>query len=65
MNPSVVVMDGDAVSGADAASMVSTVTDMAGTMLNTITANPILSIPVGCAIAGMVVGLVWRMFRRH
>ena len=48
-----------------AASLVSNVTNMAGTMLTTITSNPILSIPVGISIAGMVVGLVWRMFRKH
>ncbi len=65
MNPQVVVMAGDAVSVADPASMVSTVTSMASTMLTTITGNSILSIPVGIAIAGMVVGLVWRLFRRH
>lgn len=65
MNPQVVVMAGDAVVAADPASMVSTVTSMASTMLTTITGNSILSIPVGIAIAGMVVGLVWRLFRRH
>lgn len=65
MNPQVVVMAGDAVGAADPASMVSTVTNMASTMLTTITGNPILSIPVGIALAGMVVGLVWRLFRRH
>lgn len=65
MNPQVVVMAGDAVGAADPASMVSTVTSMASTMLTTITGDPILSIPVGIALAGMVVGLVWRLFRRH
>lgn len=65
MNPQVVVMAGDAVGAADPASMVSTVTSMASTMLTTITGNSILSIPVGIALAGMVVGLVWRLFRRH
>ena len=65
MNPQVVVMAGDAVGAADPASMVSTVTSMASTMLTTITGNSILSIPVGIAPAGMVVGLVWRLFRRH
>lgn len=65
MNPQVVVMAGDAVVAADSASMVSTVTSMASTMLTTITGNSILSIPVGISIAGMVVGLVWRLFRRH
>ena len=65
MNPQVVVMAGDAVGAADPASMVSTVTSMASTMLSTITGDAILSIPVGIALAGMVVGLVWRLFRRH
>jgi len=65
MNPQVVVMAGDAVVAADPASMVSTVTSMASTMLTTITGDSILSIPVGIALAGMVVGLVWRLFRRH
>lgn len=65
MNPQVVVMAGDAVGAADPASMVSTVTSMASTMLSTITGDSILSIPVGIALAGMVVGLVWRLFRRH
>ena len=65
MNPHVVVMAGDAVGAADPASMVSTVTSMASTMLSTITGDSILSIPVGIALAGMVVGLVWRLFRRH
>lgn len=65
MNPQVVVMAGDAVGAADPASMVSTVTSMASTMLTTITGDSILSIPVGIALAGMVVGLVWRLFRRH
>lgn len=65
MNPQVVVMAGDAVVAADPASMVSTVTSMASTMLTTITGNSILSIPVGISIAGMVVGLVWKLFRRH
>lgn len=65
MNPQVVVMAGDAVGAADPASMVSTVTSMASTMLSTITGDAILGIPVGIALAGMVVGLVWRLFRRH
>lgn len=65
MNPHVVVMAGDALGAADPASMVSSVTSMASTMLTTITGDPVLSIPVGVALAGMVVGLVWRMFRRH
>ena len=65
MNPQVVVMAGEAVGAADPASMVSTVTSMASTMLTTITGDPVLSVPVGIALAGMVVGLVWRMFRKY
>lgn len=57
-------MDG-ASTAVTAASLVTNVTSMAGTMLTTITSNPILSIPVGISISGMVVGLVWRMFRKH
>lgn len=57
-------MDG-ASTAVTVASLVTNVTSMAGTMLTTITSNPILSIPVGVSIAGMVVGLVWRMFRKH
>ena len=55
----------EAVGAADAATMVTTVTSMASTMLATITGDSILSIPIGIGIAGMVVGLVWKMFRRH
>lgn len=60
-----VVAGAEAAGAADAATMVSSVTSMASTMLTTITGDPILSIPVGIALAGMVVGLVWRLFRRH
>lgn len=48
-----------------ASTLVTTVTSMAGTMLETIAGNAILSIPIGISVAGMVVGLVWRMFRKH
>ena len=45
--------------GADAASLVTNVTSMAGTMLST------MAIFVGVPIAGVVVGLVGRLMRRH
>ncbi len=48
----------EASAGADAASLVTTVTGMAGTMLSTMASNPILGIFVGVPIAGVVVGLV-------
>lgn len=51
--------------GADAASLVTTVTGMAGTMLSTMASNPILGIFVGVPIAGVVVSLVGRLMRRH
>lgn len=60
-----VVAGAETAGAADAATMVTTVTSMASTMLTTITGDPILSIPVGIGLAGMVVGLVWRLFRRH
>ena len=50
----------EASAGADAASLVTTVTGMAGTMLSTMASNPILGIFVGVPIAGVVVGLVGR-----
>ena len=49
----------EASAGADAASLVTTVTGMAGTMLSTMASNPILG------IAGVVIGLVGRLMRRH
>lgn len=55
----------EAAGAVDVASMVTTVTSMASTMLTTITGDPVLSVPVGIALSGMVVGLVWRMFRKH
>lgn len=60
-----VLAGAEAAGAADAATMVTTVTSMASTMLTTITGDPVLSIPVGIALAGMVVGLVWHLFRRH
>ena len=57
----------EASAGADAASLVTTVTvtGMAGTMLSTMASNPILGIFVGVPIAGVVIGLVGRLMRRH
>lgn len=46
-------------------SLVTNVTSMAGTMLSTMASNPILGIFVGVPIAGVVVGLVGRLMRRH
>lgn len=51
--------------GADAATLVSTVTDMAGTMLTTIAGNPLLGVFIGIPIAGAVIGLVGKLMRRH
>lgn len=61
----VVVMAGDAVGTATAASLVTTVTDMAGTMLTTIADNPMLGVFIGVPIAGAVIGLVGKLMRRH
>ena len=60
-----VLAGAEAAGAVDAATMVTTVTSMASTMLTTITGDPGLSVPVGIALAGMVVGLVWRLFRKH
>lgn len=51
--------------GADAATLVTTVTDMAGTMLTTIAGNPLLGVFIGIPIAGAVIGLVGKLMRRH
>ena len=61
----VVAMAGDAVGTATAASLVTTVTDMAGTMLTTIANNPMLGVFIGVSIAGAVIGLVGKLMRRH
>lgn len=50
--------------GADAASLVTTVTDMAG-MLTTMAANPILGIFIGVPIVGAIVGVVGILMRRR
>lgn len=60
-----VLAGAEAAGAVDSATMVTTVTSMASTMLTTITGDPVLSVPVGIALAGMVVGLVWRLFRKH
>ena len=51
--------------GADAATLVSTVTDMAGPMLTTMAANPILGIFIGVPIVGAIVGVVGILMRRR
>lgn len=61
----VVAMAGDAVGTATAASLVTTVTDMAGTMLTTIADNPMLGVFIGVSIAGAIIGLVGKLMRRH
>lgn len=61
----VVAMAGDAVGTATAVSLVTTVTDMAGTMLTTIADNPMLGVFIGVPIAGTVIGLVGKLMRRY
>lgn len=61
----VVAMAGDAVGTATAASLVTTVTDMAGTMLTTMADNPLLGVFIGIPIAGVVIGLVGRLMKRR
>lgn len=61
----VVAMVGDAAGTATAASLVTTVTDMAGTMLTTIADNPMLGVFIGVSIAGAIIGLVGKLMRRH
>ena len=51
--------------GADAATLVSTVTDMAGTMLTTMADNPLLGVFIAVPIAGAVIGLVSRLMKRR
>lgn len=50
---------------ATAATLVTTVTDMAGTMLTTIADNPLLGVFIGIPIAGAVIGLVGRLMKRR
>lgn len=61
----VVAMAGDVVGTATAASLVTTVTDMAGTMLTTMADNPMLGVFIGVSIAGAVIGLVGRLMKRR
>ena len=61
----VVAMAGDAVGTATAASLVTTVTDMAGTKLTTMANNPILGIFIGVPIVGAIVGVVGILMRRR
>ena len=50
---------------ATAASLVTTVTDMAGTMLTTMADNPLLGVFIGIPIAGAVIALVGRLMHRR
>ena len=52
-------------SSASAASLVTTVTEMAGTMLTTMVDNPVLGIFIGVPIAGVIISLVGRLMRRR
>ena len=51
--------------GCGPASLVTTVTDMAGNMLTTMAANPILGIFIGVPIVGAIVGVVGILMRRR
>lgn len=50
---------------ATAASLVTTVTDMAGTMLTTMADHPMLGVFIAVPIAGAVICLVGKLMRRH
>lgn len=50
---------------ATAATLVTTVTDMAGTMLTTIADHPLLGVFIAVPIAGAVIGLVSRLMKRR
>ena len=50
---------------ATAASLVTTVTDMAGTMLTTMADHPMLGVFIAVPIAGSVIVLVGKLMRRH
>lgn len=50
---------------ATAASLVTTVTDMAGTMLTTMADHPMLGVFIAVPIAGAVIGLVGRLMKRR
>ena len=51
--------------GATAASLVTDVTAMAGTMLTTMAENPLLGVFIAVPLAGAVVGLVGRLMHRR
>lgn len=50
---------------ATAATLVTTVTDMAGTMLTTMANHPLLGVFIAVPIAGVVIGLVSRLMKRR
>ena len=50
---------------ATAATLVTTVTDMAGTMLTTMADHPLLGVFIAVPIAGAVIGLVGRLMKRR
>lgn len=50
---------------ATAATLVTTVTDMAGTMLATMADHPLLGVFIAVPIAGAVIGLVSRLMKRR
>ena len=50
---------------ATAATLVTTVTDMAGTMLTTMADHPLLGVFIAVPIAGSVIVLVGKLMRRH
>ncbi len=50
---------------ATAATLVTTVTDMAGTMLTTMADHPMLGVFIAVPIAGAVIGLVGKLMRRR
>lgn len=50
---------------ATAATLVTTVTDMAGTMLTTMANHSLLGVFIAVPIAGVVIGLVSRLMKRR
>lgn len=44
---------------------IGSVLELCGTVLDFMLANPYLSIPIVIGIVGMIVGLTWRLFKRH
>lgn len=59
------VLAGAEAGTATAATLVTTVTDMAGTMLTTMADNPLLGVFIGIPIAAAVIGLVGRLMHRR